>query len=175
MNSEQRIAAARYGAAYDRLSTNAQQAQQNAEQLNTAAKILAGFSAYMQNPRLPVAQKKMIINEALKELPQAAAFINVLIEAKRYGLLNAICAQVNTLLDDRKGISRAIITSAQVLGVAQQQAAEKALGKRYGRTVRATFRTDPALLGGLTAQCNGELLDGSLKTRLEKLKEEITR
>ena len=175
MNSEQRIATARYGVAYDSLSTTVAQAEKNAEQLSTAARILAEFSAQMQSPRWPAAYKKLVINEALKQYPQAAAFISVLIDAKRYNLLNAICAHVNMLLDDRKGISRAIVTSARVLNDARQQAVEKTLSKHYGRTVKATFAADPTLLGGLTAQCNGELLDGSLKTRLAKLQEELTK
>ena len=80
---------------------------------------------------------------------------------------------VHTLLDDRKGISRAIVTSARVLNQAQQAAAQKALSTRYGKTVEAEFKTDPSLLGGLKLACNGELIDGSIKTRLAKLQEEI--
>lgn len=173
MNSQERIAAARYAGAYDSLSTSVAQAEQNTQQLDTAAQILSGVSVQLQSPRLSSAHKKLVLNEALKEFPRAAAFINVLIDAKRLGLLSEICAQVHTLLDDRKGISRAIITSAKVLSEAQQKAATQALSARYNKTIEATFHTDPSLLGGLKLECNGELLDGSLKTRLDKLQEEI--
>ena len=50
MNSQQRIAACRYAAAYDGLSTSLEQAQQNAAQLDRAAQILSGVDAQMQNP-----------------------------------------------------------------------------------------------------------------------------
>ena len=53
------------------------------------------------------------------------------------------------------------------------KAAQQALSKRYGKTVEAVFRTDSALLGGLKMACNGELLDGSIQTRLAKLQEEL--
>lgn len=175
MNSSQRIAAARYAAAYDGLSTSVQQAEQNARQLETAARILSGVRAQMQSPRVSLMHKKLIIQETLKEYPQAAHFICVLLDAKRYVLLDEICAQVQTLLDDRKGISRAVITSAQVLSNAQQTAAQKVLSARYGKTVEAVFKTDKNLLGGLTLACNGELLDGSVRTRLTKLKKEISK
>ena len=175
MNSSQRIAAARYAAAYDELSTSIEQAKVRAQELTTAAQILAAVAAPMQSPRLALAQKKLILQETLKELPTASAFIGVLLSAKRYNLLPEICRQVQTLLEDRQGISRAIVTSARVLSSAQQTAAQKALSARYGRTVQAQFKTDPSLLGGLTIACNGELIDGSLKRRLAKLQEEITK
>lgn len=173
MNAQDRIAAARYAAAYDALSTTTEQAEKNARQLSRAAQILNGVSVQLQNPRLSAAHKKLVLNESLKELPQAARFVSVLVDAKRLGLLDVICAQVETLLDDRKGISRAIVTSARELSSAQQTAARQALSKRYGKIVEAVFHTDEAILGGLKMECNGELLDGSLKTRLAKLQEEL--
>ena len=115
MNSQQRIAACRYAAAYDGLSTSLEQAQQNAAQLDRAAQILAGVDAQMQNPRISSVYKKLVLQEALKDFPVASAFIAVLINAKRYNLLHEICKRVHTLLDDRQGISRAIVTSARVL------------------------------------------------------------
>ena len=88
-------------------------------------------------------------------------------------MLAEICKQVHTLLDDRKGISRAIVMSFRVLSQAQQTATQKALSSRYGKTVEAEFKTDPSLLGGLQIICNGELIDGSIKSRLDKLQEEL--
>ena len=173
MNSQDRIAAARYAAAYDAVSTSTQEAEQNAWQLSRAARILAGVAGPLQNPRLSAAQKKLVLNEVLKEMPQAARFICVLIDAKRLKLLDEICARVNTLLNDRKGISRAIVTSARELSAAQQKAAQNALSARYGKTVEAVFHTDASLLGGLKLECNGELLDGSIQTQLAKLQEEL--
>jgi F-type H+-transporting ATPase subunit delta len=173
MNSQQRIAACRYAAAYDGLSTSLEQAQQNAAQLDRAAQILSGVDAQMQNPRISSVHKKLVLQEALKDFPVASAFIAVLINAKRYNLLHEICKRVHTLLDDRQGISRAIVTSARVLSQAQQAAAVNALSARYGKTVKAQFKTDPSLLGGLKLECQGELIDGSVQTRLAKLQEDL--
>ena len=173
MNSQQRIAACRYAAAYDGLSTSLEQAQQNAAQLDRAAQILSGVDAQMQNPRISSVHKKLVLQEALKDFPVASAFIAVLINAKRYNLLHEICKRVHTLLDDRQGISRAIVTSARVLSQAQQAAALNALSARYGKTVKAQFKTDPSLLGGLKLECQGELIDGSVQSRLAKLQENL--
>jgi len=173
MNSQQRIAASRYAAAYDALSSSLKEAENNASQLDRAVRILSGVNGLMQSPRISSAHKKLVLQETLKEIPVASSFIRVLIDAKRYELLSEICKRVHTLLDDRRGISRAIVTSARVLSQAQQNAAQKALSTRYGKPVEAEFKTDPSLLGGLQMTCNGELIDGSIKTRLAKLQEEI--
>ncbi len=173
MNSQQRIAASRYAAAYDSLSTSLEQAQQNAAQLDRAVQILSGVEALLQSPRISSAQKKLVLQETLKDFPVASAFIAVLINAKRYNLLHEICKRVHTLLDDREGISRAIVTSARVLSQAQQAAAINALSVRYGKTVKAQFKTDPSLLGGLKLECQGELIDGSVQSRLAKLQEDL--
>ena len=173
MNAQERICAVRYAAAYDAVSTSTAQAEENARQLRAATQILNGVRAQLQDPRLSRAHKKLVLGEALKNLPQAVQFINVLIDAKRLNLLEAICTQVEMLLDDRKGISRAIVTSARELSAAQQKAAQKALSARYGKTVEAVFHTDASLLGGLKLECDGELLDGSIQTRLAKLQEEL--
>ena len=173
MNSQERIAVARYASAYDALSSSVQEAEKNAVQLSRASQILSGVSGLLQSPRLSNAHKKLVLNETFKDTPQVAHFIEVLIDAKRLKLLDAICARVHTLLDDRKGISRAIVTSAKELSAAQQKATRQALSKRYGKTIEAVFHTDASLLGGLKLECNGELLDGTLKTRLAKLQEEL--
>ena len=173
MNAQQRICAVRYAAAYDGISTTTAQAEENARQLREAAQILSGVRVQLQDPRLSAAHKKLVLGEALKNLPQAVPFINVLIDAKRLNLLDAICTQVEMLLDDRKGISRAIVTSARELSAAQQKATQEALSARYGKTVEAVFHTDASILGGLKLACNGELLDGSIQTRLAKLQEEL--
>ena len=57
MKSQERIAAARYAAAYDGLSTSTEQAEANARQLQQAAQILNGVRAQLQDPRLPAAHK----------------------------------------------------------------------------------------------------------------------
>ncbi|MBQ8032700.1 MAG: F0F1 ATP synthase subunit delta, partial [Elusimicrobiaceae bacterium] len=110
MNSSQRLAVVRYAAAYDAMSTSLTIAQENAIQLQRATKILEGVRDAMQSPRVSTAHKKLVLQETLKDVPVALSFILVLLDAKRYGLLPAICEQVQTLLDDRKGISRAIVS-----------------------------------------------------------------
>ena len=65
------------------------------------------------------------------------------------------------------------VISARALSEAQQRQTEEALSARYGGEVKAIFKTNPALLGGLQIWCRGELIDGSLQGRLAKLQAEL--
>lgn len=174
MNSSDRIAVQRYAAAYDGLSTTDEQAVRRAEDLRAAARALDAVRTYMTSPRVKTQQKKQTVRAALQQAPDTASFIELLIDAKRYALLDAVTRRVGELLDNRLGIVRAEVVSARALSAAQQKETQDALSSRYGGRVEAVFTVDPALLGGLKIRCRGELIDGSLQGRLAKLQEELT-
>ena len=173
MNSSQRLAARRYAAAYDALSTPVQEATRRAAALGAVEKALAGVHGLLLDPRVPLAAKKHAVGEALQTWPEVSSFIELLLEAKRYALLPEVVRQVQALLDERKNIVRARVLSAQVLSQEQQKQVEKALSGRYGKQVEASFQTDAALLGGLKIWCNGDLIDGSMQGQLFRLQEEL--
>lgn len=173
MNSSDRIAVQRYAAAYNALSATNEDAARRAESLLVAAGALAGVQTYMSSPRISTEEKKQTVKAALAALPEAASFVEVLLDAKRYALLDAVVRRVEELLDERLGILRAEVVSARTLNETQQRQTEEALSARYGGEVKAIFKTNPALLGGLQIWCRGELIDGSLQGRLAKLQAEL--
>lgn len=175
MNSSDRIALQRYAAAYDGLSSSGEEASRRAADLRAAQQALAAAAEYMTSPRVSLLQKKETVRAALKDAPQTAAFIELLLDAKRYALLPAIAEQVEELVDKRLNIIRARVYSAQELSDGQKKQTEEALSARYGGKAVASFHTDPTLLGGLKIWCRGELVDGSLQGRLAKLQEELTK
>ena len=99
MNSSDRIAVQRYAAAYNALSATNEDAARRAESLRVAAGALAGVQTYMSSPRISTEKKKQTVKAALAALPEAASFVEVLLDAKRYALLDAIVRRVEELLD----------------------------------------------------------------------------
>ncbi len=175
MNSSDRILAQRYAKAYDALATSNPQAQARAEELAAASQALAGAQAFMTDPNVSVPAKTGFLREALASAPAAQAFLNTLVQSKRYSLLGQIVREVNALLDERLGIIRAEIFSAVPLTDALKARAESVLSARYGGKVAAAYHTDPTLIGGVKILCRGELIDGSLKRQFEKMQEELTK
>lgn len=173
MNSYQRLAAKRYAAAYDALSHSREEAARRAEELAVVAGALAKTEKLLTNPSVALSYKKEAVRAALADMPQTAAFVEVLLEAKRYTLLPEIVRQVQERLDVRLGVVRAQVISAQILYAPQRKQTVQALEKRYGKKVEASFQTDASLLGGLKIWCNGELIDGSIQRQLLRLQEEL--
>jgi F-type H+-transporting ATPase subunit delta len=173
MNSTDRIAAERYAGAYNALSAQPQDAVVLAQQLTAAAQTLASVKMYMTSPRVSLQAKKQLILSAFGSSQKTASFLVLLLETKRYRLLDSIVSRVNELADERQGILRATVVSARPLTAGQQEEAQQALSSRYGKTVKAVFHTDEKLLGGIKIYCQNELIDGSLQHRLQKLQEEL--
>ena len=71
--------------------------------------------------------------------------------------------------------SDAVVTSAVELTPLQKDKLHDALVKRTGRDVNLTFKVDRKLIGGLTVETEGTLLDGSLVRRLSDIKEVMER
>ena len=175
MNTSERIAAQRYAAAYDALSTTAQEALRRQKDLHNAIKALAPAQRFMTSPRVSTAAKKELVLSALSALPDTASFIALLVESKRYALLEAIEQQVQTFTDARLGIVRAEVESAEELTSVQQKQTVEAIEARYNAKAEVAFKVSPQLLGGLKISCNGEQIDGSLQGKLERMLKEISK
>ena len=66
------------------------------------------------------------------------------------------------------------MTSAAALDEAQRSTIAAALERRLSRKVRLHFRLDPAVIGGAVVRAGDLVIDGSLRTRLERIAYELT-
>ena len=96
-------------------------------------------------------------------------FLGVLAQARRLPQLSAAIRAFETLLSRHKGETRAEVTSAHPLTKTQVTALEKNLKTRVGRTVAVDVKVDPAILGGLVVKIGSQMIDSSIRTRLNTL------
>lgn len=96
-------------------------------------------------------------------------FLGVLAQGRRLSQLSAAIRAFETLLSNHKGESRAEVTSAHPLAKTQVTALEKALKTRVGRDVAVDLKVDPSILGGLVVKIGSQMIDGSIRTRLNTL------
>ncbi len=175
MKSTDRILAQRYARAFDGLSHNNEQAQKSYDFLCKAVGLLKQAHSFMADPAVASSEKVSFVGQVLQEEKTVAHFIAVLVEAKRYYLLEECLLQVGHLLDQRLGIVRAKVKTAFALTEEQKKKVEDALSSFTGKKALAQYETDPSLLGGVYAQAGDILIDGTLKRRFEKLREELTK
>jgi F-type H+-transporting ATPase subunit delta len=80
-----------------------------------------------------------------------------------------VIAAFNTLAANHRGEATAQVTSAHALDKAQVDALKAQLKKKVGRDVAVELKTDPTILGGLIVKIGSQMIDSSIKTRLNTL------
>lgn len=100
---------------------------------------------------------------------RGANFVKVLAENDRLALLPEIHAQFETLKADAEGTLEATITSAQPLTQAQIDDLVAGLKAKFKRDVHVQTAVDPELIGGAVIAIGDQVIDGSVKGRLQKM------
>ncbi len=131
---------------------------------------------FADNPKATTEQVLDVVVGAFgAALPPAAHnFLTVLLENGRFPVLPEIAAQFRALAHAHSGSSDAVVYSAFPIesGVLGQLSA--ALEKRFGRKLEITVKPDPALIGGVRVVVGDEVLDTSVRARLEQMKVALT-
>ena len=96
-------------------------------------------------------------------------FLGVLAANRRLGDLPAIIRDFNALAARQRGEQTATVTSALPLDAEQQAAVKTALKTRLRRDVALDLRVDKDILGGLVVRVGSQMIDSSLRTKLNTL------
>jgi len=104
-------------------------------------------------------------------LPAAAHnFLRVLLENGRFQALPEMARQFRMLVNTKSGSSDAVVYSAFPIDDAALSQLVETLEKRFGRKLQVTVQLDPSLIGGIRVAVGDEVLDTSVKARLEQMK-----
>jgi F-type H+-transporting ATPase subunit delta len=130
----------------------------------------------LDNPNVTPAELAQLVDEiAAADLGERGAnFVRMLADNHRLGYLPEIATLFAALKDDAEGVADVTVTSAAALDAAQRERIGAALEKRLRRKVRLHCDTDPALIGGAVLRSGDLVIDGSLRTRLERIAYELT-
>lgn len=101
--------------------------------------------------------------------PLTANFLGVLAQNRRLGDLPAIIRAFRDLAARSRGETNAEVVSAHPLDQPQVDALKQQLRHRVGREVAIDLKVDPSLLGGLVVKIGSQMIDSSIKTRLNTL------
>lgn len=153
--------------------------------LNQASVELDALAAIAANPQLrqfadaptSSAQEVFDVITAVANVPLGDASKNLLrtvIANGRLSVLPEIAAQFHALVSERSGVSDAIVYSAFPIEPAQLADLVGSLEKRFKRKLNATVQLQPELIGGIRVVVGDEVLDTSVKARLEQMKAALT-
>lgn len=145
--------------------------------LRQAAELLTGelVAPLVDNPSIPLVQRTALAQGLLNgRVPQNVLnMARLLVQRGRAEILPAVAAEYQRLLNRRRGVVEAVVTSAAPLSADETSALRAKLAEMTGGDVDLTVRVDDALIGGLTVQVGDQLLDASVRGRLERLRTQL--
>jgi F-type H+-transporting ATPase subunit delta len=136
----------------------------------------AALQQFAQDPRVTSQQVFDLIAGVAKTPlpPQAQNFLRTVIDNGRLNALPEMAAQFRALKNAQSGISDALVYSAFPIEGAALADLTATLEKRFGRKLTVKVELDPALIGGIRVVVGDEVLDTSVKARLEQMKAALT-
>jgi len=132
----------------------------------------------LTNPAIRRADRRKVIDGLLQRIdaePHSRNLVRLLLDGERMGSLEAISREVSAMIEARSGRVSAEVTSARPLDATQLSEIITALEKLSGKKVAVTRREDPDLLGGVVAKLGDTVYDGSLRTQLRTLRDDLTK
>lgn len=131
-----------------------------------------------ETPAIPVRQKLAVLDELSKRLGVCAElrnFVAVLIEHGRMGAFGEVVAALEAELKSRAGIQPAEVTTTRALSEQERSGLMQGIEKLVGGKVEASFHEDKSILGGAVVRIGSTVYDGSVRGRMERLREEIVK
>ena len=146
-----------------------------AEQLTAVAQGFANSPARsLLSPGAPRAQQKAMVEALGGKLEGAVKnLLELLIDRNRFDGLVEIAHAFAQQVDEKLGRVRAVVKTASPLSDSELAKVGEKLGQATGKQISVSAQVDPALLGGVAADVGGVLYDGSLRTQLETLRQEL--
>lgn len=163
----------------DAVPDNAQLATVRDELVTLARLYRESFElrAVVKSPVVPSDEKGKAIAAIADRLGLASItkkFLAAVAQTEHLALLPQVSVAVGRALDRRLGIYQAVVTTATPLDEILRKRLVAALEQMTGGTIRLEEKVDRGLLGGLVVEVAGRRLDGTLRTKLERLLQQLT-
>lgn len=136
----------------------------------------AELTAALTSPVIRRSDRKKLIEALLEKMgaqPMTRNLVNLMADGERLGTLPAVARELDRMIEAKAGRIGAEVVSAKPLDPSQLSQITAALEKLSGKKVTIAKREDPELLGGVVAKVGDTVYDGSLRTQLRNLADEL--
>jgi F-type H+-transporting ATPase subunit delta len=133
------------------------------------------IAVVLESPRVAKPVKARLLAEALRGAapPSFIRFLQAVVRRGRQGLFGEIAQQYHGLVDLKLNRVHAGVTVAVVPDSRLSQQITERLRAALGKEVRAHFRTDPEILGGIVVRVGDRVYDGSVRRKLTALRRRL--
>lgn len=171
------IRALRFAEAAFAVAQEANQLDAWLEALDQASSVYDNHAAaiFLTSPVVPAEKKRAVLAELLPGVsPEIGRFLAILARRDRLDLVPEIAQVFRRLLNEHRGVAVAQVTTAIPIDERQKATIANRLGQRVGKAVTVETHVDPSILGGVIAQIGDNVIDGSVRGRLERLRRALT-
>ena len=135
----------------------------------------ADIAASLDAPQVSIERKTELVKGAFGDVvgPLAVNLLLVLASRGNASLIRGVAEEYQQIVDADRGIERAEVVSAVPLDRQQLDDISSLLKTVSGKEVTVADRVEPDILGGLIVRVGDRVMDGSTRTRLQKMRKSL--
>lgn len=173
------IVANRYAAALFQVAKENDQVALIGEQMSVVKEVLQQTPEllfFLKLPKVDMSKKKELVKQAFSTAsPYIVNTLLLMMENHREDNLLEMAEEYIALANNERGIAEATVTSVRPLNEEEKSSLSVVLAEKVGKqTLKIENVVDPKLLGGLKVRIGNRIIDGSLRGKLDRLKQLIS-
>ena len=173
------IVASRYAEALFQVGEDSKSTEKLYNELKAVVDIInknKEFANILKSPIVSKEDKKSLITNVFgaqldKEMLN---FMKILADKDRLSLISDIEESFKTLLNDKNNILEGVAITAVPMNEGEVNELQAKLSAKYNKTVVLQNEVDESILGGVLVRLGNEEIDGTVKNRLDKMKEQLS-
>ncbi len=171
-----RVSGKRYAQAIFQLAVQQDQVDQWAGDLESFSQVLQDeeFSSFLGHAQVPLSEKNRSIEAVFPDTsPLVRNLLALLISRGSVKLIRDVHLNYGQLVDEYRGRQHVEVTSAVPLDAAEVERISRFVAELIQKEVVVSTEVDESILGGVIVQVGDQLLDGSVRSRLEGLRRQV--
>ena len=174
------IIAQRYAKALLNLTPSSADIESTSNALNTVAQLYdetAELKDFILEPKYSRSKKSAVIKEIVGKLDSGKLierFCRFLLEKRRFSSISSVATNYQRLGDEKLGRATAHIVTAHELSAAEKKKLQDDLSTYSGKKIEPIIETDPSIIGGVITTIGSLVLDGSIRNRLNLIRENLS-
>lgn len=139
-------------------------------------KMHENFYELFKTPLVKIEAKKKVIEEVFgdKLSQEMNNFLKIIVDKRRGHFIEQIKWEYENLVNKHKGIVNAVATTAVSLKDKDKTILQNKLSSLTGKTVNLSNEIDKNVVGGILIKIGDKVIDGTIKSRLEEMKESLS-
>lgn len=141
----------------------------------TAVRSDAGLELALGTKLGSPAQKGALVERLLgpKASQQTVTIVSALVQQPRGRRIGELVRDASRIVAEQDGKLVATVVTATALTTAQSARVARGLAERYGKDISINQVVDPTVVGGVRVQIGGDVIDGTVSTRLSELRRQL--